>query len=519
MPAVGRGEPDARQRLYDLTRLVSDWIWETDPQGRFTYVSGRVLDILGVLPEEMLRAPLAGLCDGPEVPRLLGEQKAFRDVPAVFRTRQGQPRHMLVSALPFYDLDSGAFQGMRGTCRDVTEQVQAEAALKAQLEFQQTLLDTIPAPVFYRRGDGRYGLVNAAFAAMLGRPREAIVGRTLFDLFPLETAQRLYVAEQELMTGDGGARSVMDRLPWPGGAARDVILTLAATLEAADGPGGTGTGTGGGGRGLIGVVTDITDRMRAERDLQSSVRALERTNRELELFLHIASHDLQEPTRSVVSFCQLLAKSLEDAATPEQEDYIAHAVDGAKRMRLIVQDLGTYARAGSRAAVPVRVEAAQVAADVLRAVQAQIDEVAGRVSLGPLPTVRADRAQVSELLRNLVDNALKFAADGRAPVIGIDAWREDDATPFWTFRVSDNGIGIEARHHDRIFGLFQRLHGRDRYEGTGIGLAVCRKIVERHGGRIWVESVPGQGTKVLFTLPAASSSAEPAITATGLPAG
>ncbi|MCA1941242.1 MAG: PAS domain-containing protein, partial [Caenispirillum bisanense] len=263
MPAGGRGEPDARQRLYDLTRLVSDWIWETDPEGRFSYVSGRVLDILGVLPEEMLHASLAGLCDGPEVPRLLGEQKAFRDVPAVFRTRQGQPRHMLVSALPFYDLDSGAFQGMRGTCRDVTEQVQAEAALKAQLEFQQTLLDTIPAPVFYRRGDGRYGLVNAAFAAMLGRPREAIVGRTLFDLFPLETAQRLFAAEQELMTGDGGARSVMDRLPWPGGAARDVILTLAATLEAADGPGGTG----GGGRGLIGVVTDITDRMRAERDL------------------------------------------------------------------------------------------------------------------------------------------------------------------------------------------------------------------------------------------------------------
>lgn len=486
-------EPDARQRLYDLTRLVSDWIWEADGDGVFRYVSGRVLDVLGVLPEEAVGRPFTDLCDDAALPALLAERRPFRDVPATFRTRKGHTRHMMVSALPFYDLESGAFQGMRGTCRDVTEQIEAEAALKAQLEFQQTLLDTIPAPVFYRRADGRYGLVNVAFAAMLGRPRDAIVGRTLFDLFPLETARRLCEAERDLTAGDGGARSVMDRLPWPGGDARDVILTLAATVE----------GAGSGAHGLIGVVTDITDRMRAERDLRESVHALERSNRELELFLHIASHDLQEPTRSVVSFCQLLAKSLEGRLSPEQQDYISHAVGGAKRMRLIVQDLGTYARAGARTATPGRVEVAQVAADVLRAVQAQADEAGAGITVGPLPAVQGDRAQVAELLRNLVDNALKFTAPDRAPAIGIDAWRDGDGAPFWTFRVSDNGIGIDARHHDRVFGLFQRLHGRDSYEGTGIGLAICRKIVERHGGRIWVESVPGQGTSVLFTLPVA----------------
>lgn len=488
-----RGEPDARQRLYDLTRLVSDWIWETDPDERFSYISGRVLDVLGLLPEEVLNRPFTSLCDDAALAALLGEQKAFRDVPAIFRTRRGQPRHMLVSALPYYDLDSGDFAGMRGTCRDVTEQVQAETALKAQLEFQQALLDAIPAPVFYRRGDGCYGLVNSAFAAMLGRPREAIVGRTLFDLFPLETAQRLLAAEADLTAGGGGARSVMDRLPWPEAEPRDVILTLATAQEA-----------GAEGQGLIGVVTDITDRMRAERDLQASVRALERTNRELELFLHIASHDLQEPTRSVVSFCQLLAKSLEGSLSDEQQDYMSHAMDGARRMRLVVQDLGTYARAGSREAVPVRVDMPALVAEVLRGLRPQVQDCRAAVTVGALPVIRADRAQVAELMRNLVENALKFSADARPPTIGIDAWRDDDASAFWTFRVSDNGIGIEARHHDRIFGLFQRLHRRDRYGGTGIGLAVCRKIVERHGGRIWVESHPGKGASFLFTLPIAT---------------
>ncbi|GAA0584403.1 sensor histidine kinase [Caenispirillum bisanense] len=499
------GEPDARQRLYDLTRLVSDWIWETDPDGRFSYISGRVLDVLGLLPEEVLNRPFASLCDDPAVATRLAGRGAFRDVPAVFRTRRDQARHMLVSALPFYDLDSGDFAGMRGTCRDVTEQVQAEAALKAQLEFQQALLDAIPAPVFYRRGDGRYGLVNSAFAAMLGRTREAIVGRTLFDLFPLETARRLLAAEAELTAGGGGARSVMDRLPWPEAEPRDVILTLATTRDAGAAAGPEPDPAEG--QGLIGVVTDITDRMRAERDLQASVRALERSNRELELFLHIASHDLQEPTRSVVSFCQLLAKSLEGSLSDEQQDYMNHAMDGARRMRLVVQDLGTYARAGSREAVPARVDMAALVAEVLRSLKPQMADCAAAVTVGALPVVQADRGQVAELVRNLIDNALKFCAEDRPPAIGIDAWRDDAASPFWTFRVSDNGIGIEARHHDRIFGLFQRLHRRDRYGGTGIGLAVCRKIVERHGGRIWVDSQPGKGTSVLFTLPALPSAA------------
>ncbi|WP_404382536.1 ATP-binding protein [Caenispirillum salinarum] len=492
---------EARQRLYDLGRLVSDWIWETDPAGRFTVVSQRSLDILAVLPEELAGRSFADFAEEPEtVMGWLAEQRPFRDRPCLLRRRGGRLRHARLSALPWYDPATGAYRGMRGTCRDVTEEVLAHQALSDQLAFQQSLLDAIPTPIFYRGANGRYGLVNRAFADMVGRPVDAVLGASLFDLFPTAVAQRLFMAASLPPSAGEGVRQHVDRLPWTtpgdagGGKERDVVITLAPARA----PGDTVAG-------LVGVVTDITDRCSVEADLQRTVAALEASGREMEQFLHVASHDLQEPTRTVVSFCQLLARSLGDAATPAQADYIDHAVDGAHRMRAVVEDLGSYARAGVRPAAPAVVDCAPLVGAVLQGLRGQAEAVGASVEVGALPAVCADRAQVSELFRNLLDNALKFAARDRPTVITVDVVPPgaDDPPGHRRFCVADNGIGIPPDQREQVFALFRRLHGHHAYPGTGAGLAVCRRIVERHGGRIWIDPGTTRGTAVLFTLPEA----------------
>lgn len=289
---------EARQRLYDLGRLVSDWIWETDANGRFTVVSPRSLDLLALLPEELTGRSFADLTDDTAVMDRLAARRPFREVSCILRRRGGRMRHMRLSALPWYDPETGAYRGMRGTCRDVTAEVLAQRALSDQLGFQQSLLDAIPTPLFYQSPNGKYGLVNRAFADMVGRPVEAVLGANLFDLFPTSIAQRLYMVASVPPSAEEGVRQHVDRLPWgPDGVERNVVITLAPTQA----PGDSATG-------LVGIITDITERRAVEADLQETVAALDATGREMEQFLHVASHDLQEPMHTVVNFCQLLAR-------------------------------------------------------------------------------------------------------------------------------------------------------------------------------------------------------------------
>lgn len=250
-----QSEASARLRLHDLTRLVSDWVWETDAIGRFTHASPRVRDVLGLLPEELIGRRFTDMEDGAAVQHLLDARRPFRDQSCTLRDRRGGARVMLISALPLYHPDTGAFQGMRGTGRDVTEQVSAQAALTAQIGFQQAVLDAVPAPLFHRGADGRFTLVNAAFAAMTGRPRDALLGATVFDVFPTDVAQHIATAEADLRD-HGGHRSgtFVDRLPWADGSRREVIVTLATTDAAT--PEGTAE-TNRARRGLIGVITEI----------------------------------------------------------------------------------------------------------------------------------------------------------------------------------------------------------------------------------------------------------------------
>jgi signal transduction histidine kinase len=245
------------------------------------------------------------------------------------------------------------------------------------------------------------------------------------------------------------------------------------------------------------------DRLRAQREtlvqqLEESVAALERSNSDLEQFAYVASHDLQEPLRMVGSYVQLLARRYRGKLDADADEFIGYAVDGANRARQIIDDLLTVSRVTSRGQ-PFELASADGAVDrALAALDLRIRETRAVITRGALPTLPVDAGQLAQVFQNLVENALKFRG-AEPPRVHVAAERKGDV---WEFSVRDNGIGIEPCHFERIFVIFQRLHGRGEHPGTGIGLAVCQKIVERHGGRIWVESEPGKGSVLRFTIPA-----------------
>jgi signal transduction histidine kinase len=247
--------------------------------------------------------------------------------------------------------------------------------------------------------------------------------------------------------------------------------------------------------GLV-LIRNLTLRMQIMVDEAKWVGELKRSNRELEEFAYVASHDLQSPLRKVAGFAELLRESLEGRLGSEADEYIGFIVGGTRRMQRLIEDLLTYSRVGSRQLVASRVDLREVVGEVLSDLDAVVAKAGARVEVGKLPTVVADRLQMTQLFQNLLTNALKFRAE--APlVVRVSAERRGDA---WLFSVSDNGIGMEKQYLDQIFKMFRRLHVVGAYEGTGIGLAIVRKIVERHGGTVWAESRAGEGATFRFTL-------------------
>ena len=250
---------------------------------------------------------------------------------------------------------------------------------------------------------------------------------------------------------------------------------------------------------FIGACKDVTLAQRSER-LAQHVRELARSNAALEEFAHVASHDLQEPLRTVSSYVELLARRYKGKLDNDADEFIAFAVDGARRMHTLIENLLEYSRVGSRGRPLEPVDMAAILDDVAKGLEAGLREAGAEIIVeGDLPRVSGDADQLRQLLQNLIANAVKFRGS-RKPRIRIQATPLGDE---WHFRVSDNGIGIEPRFAERIFVIFQRLHSRDSYPGTGIGLALCRRIVDRHGGRIWVDSIPSEGSTFSFTLPSA----------------
>lgn len=326
------------------------------------------------------------------------------------------------------------------------------------------ILEAAPNAMLVVDGGRRIALVSQGAEQLFGYRREELIGRQLDLLIP-----NGFPAQGRELFGrrkDGSEVAIeldVNSIETPGG-----LFTLAS-------------------------IADIT----ACRQLEDELR---RTREDLEQFAYIASHDLQEPLRMVSSYTDLLAQRYQGKLDERADKYIYYAVDGAQRMQRLLADLLAYSRVGSQGKPLKPASAATVVKRVVDTLAGAIRRANASVTIGALPTVRADEGQLGQLFQNLLGNALKFHGDGPLLV-------EIGATPLdggWQFSVKDNGIGIDSKHKDRIFQMFQRLHERGKYEGSGVGLAIAKRIVERHGGRIWLESEPQVGSTFFFTLQAAA---------------
>jgi len=355
----------------------------------------------------------------------------------------------------------------------------------------QDLLNRLNVGVFRSDHDGRVVEANPAFLRLLGISSLAAIDSVDLRRLQLhQTTTDTYPALRDgvppPIDGDVSLRRADGSVIW---------VSLSKTLvDAADGTLGT-HGT----QGISGMIEDITARKEAETALAAKATELARSNHELAQFASVASHDLQEPLRMVSAYLDLLRLRCADRLDDKGLEYLGYVLDGAMRMRRLINDLLTYSQIGSRDAPRSQVDAEAVLTEVLANLSATIAESGATVSHGELPRLWMDRVQLVQLFQNLIGNALKFTSP-RPPTVRISARRAGDD---WVFSVADNGIGIDPHHHQQIFELFRRLHSGDRYPGTGIGLASCKRIVELCGGRIWVESAVDVGTTFHFSLPAA----------------
>jgi light-regulated signal transduction histidine kinase (bacteriophytochrome) len=246
------------------------------------------------------------------------------------------------------------------------------------------------------------------------------------------------------------------------------------------------------------AIRDITERKKSEERLVKTVGELKRSNDELQQFAYVASHDLQEPLRMVASYTQLLAKRYIGRLDSDADEFIAYAVDGSNRMQGLIRDLLAYSRAGTNGKDLHQISSEKALKDALANLRATIQESGALVTHDSLPVITTDDTQLTQVFQNLVGNAVKYRS-AEVPRVHVSATK--NGSKEWIFSVRDNGLGIDPQYFERIFVLFQRLHGREEFKGTGIGLTICKKIVERLGGRIWVESQPEKGSTFYFALP------------------
>jgi PAS domain S-box-containing protein len=383
---------------------------------------------------------------------------------------------------------AGEVTGIVATARDITERIQAEEALRETRDYLENLLDYANAPIIVWNPQFQITRFNHAFEHLTGLEAGQVLGRKLDILFPADSREESLAHIRDAIAGQRWEAVEIPILHRDGSVR--IVLWNSATLYAPDGGQAVAT---------IAQGQDITERIQAERELRLRTDELARSNAELEQFAYVASHDLQEPLRMVSSYVQLLADRYRGKLDQDADEFIHFAHDGAMRMQRLIQDLLTYSRVGTHGAVLEELEAEASLAQARENLKLTIEEKAVALTHDPLPVVLADRVMLTQVFQNLIDNAAKFSRE-EPPRIHVSCRRDGEE---WVFSVRDNGIGIAPEYYERIFVIFQKLHPKGKYPGTGIGLALCRRAVEKMGGRIWVESKMEEGSTFQFALPAA----------------
>jgi PAS domain S-box-containing protein len=372
--------------------------------------------------------------------------------------------------------------------RDITVRKAAERFVVQMESRYRGLLEAAPDAMVVVNQDGEIVLLNVQAEKQFGYRRDELVGQKVKNIIPEGFAERL-IADGTRTAAEAVAQQIGTGIELKGRRKYGSEFPIEIMLSPLESPEGIL---------VTAAIRDITERKKSEEHLVQTVGELKRSNDELQQFAYVASHDLQEPLRMVASYTQLLAKRYKGRLDSEADEFIAYAVDGSTRMQGLIQDLLAYSRSGTNEKALREISTEKALKDALSNLRATIQESDALVTHDSLPAVTSDDTQLVQVFQNLVGNAIKYRS-AEVPHVHVSATKNGGKD--WIFSVRDNGLGIDPQYFQRIFVLFQRLHGREQFKGTGIGLTICKKIVERLGGRIWVESQPEKGSIFYFSLP------------------
>lgn len=490
----GRELADAVERLRSVVNNVVDGIITIDQRGTITTFNPAAERIFGYTGQEVIGENVKMLMPEPYhsehdgyIAHYLGTGHAKiigmgREV--VGRRKDGSTFPMDLAVSDFRLGDERFFTGI---VRDITERKQAEAELREAEERMRSIVDHVVDGIITIDEHGTVESFNPAAGRLFGYTASEVVGHNVKMLMPEPYhAQHDGYLANYLRTGlakiIGIGREVVGR--------RKDGSTFPMELAVSEFHLGQH-------RYFTGIVRDITDRKQAELKLQLAAQELARSNLDLEQFAYVASHDLQEPLRAVAGCVQVLKKRYQGQLDARADELITHTVDGVSRMQTLIDDLLSYSRVSTRGKAFETCDCKAVLKHAQANLEVAINETQAVITLDELPVVKADAAQLTHLFQNLLSNAIKFRSP-QPPKIHVGVRHEQGR---WVFSVKDNSIGIQPEYFERIFVIFQRLHTRTEYPGTGIGLAICKKIVERHGGQVWVESELGKGSIFYFTIP------------------
>jgi PAS domain S-box-containing protein len=473
-----------------LAEVAPVGIFHCDRDGHIKYVNERMIEMIGVTTQDEVPTGWRACLHLDDRDRVLAAWAYTVETGQPFRSEHrfvhsdGRVTWVLGQASTVLDED-GTVMGFVGTLTDVTED-------KAKEEQFRLVVESAPCGMLMVNSEGRITLITAQIETLFGYSRSELLGCSVEQLIPT----RFRNAHPEMRETFGHAPTVRSM-----GGGRDLFgLRKDGTefqVEVGLNPIQVEDDVF-----VLATVVNITERKHAEQQLEQQAAELSRSNQELEQFAYVASHDLQEPLRMVSSYCGLLARRYKGKIDQDADEFIQFAVEGATRMKDLIDDLLTYSRVGRRGAAPIAIEATKSAQSAVANLQMAITEAGATIQCDSLPVVFADPTQLIQVFQNLIGNALKFSSE-LPPAIRISACNisgAKESAQEWQFSVQDNGIGFDQQYSERVFAIFQRLHTRAEYPGNGMGLAIVKKIVERHGGRIWVESTPGVGTTFFFTL-------------------
>lgn len=475
-----------KERLLSaVVESTGDAIVTKSLDGMITSWNESATRLYGYTPEEALGKSIAMLMpeekkeDYFHILELISKGEKVEHFETVRCRKDGRTIDVSLNVSPIRSA-SGEVIGASAIARDISKRKHAE-------ELFRLAVDASPNGMVMIDDQGKIVLANRESARMFGYAHKELVGKRIEELVPASIRTEHVEYRREFFSAPTARKM---------GAGRD-LQGLRKDRSAFPIEIGLNPTRGETGMMVLAAIVDITERKESERMIKAHAEELRRSNAELEQFAYVASHDLQEPLRMVTSYTELLAERYRSQLDERADKYIRYIVDGTRRMKQLINDLLAYSRLNTQAKPFELTDFTRVMNQVLTGMKATIAESGARVECGNLPSIFAEPAQISRLLQNLVSNAIKFRSK-QTPVIRVSAERNNG---MWTFAVQDNGIGIDEAFADRIFQMFQRLHGRNEYEGNGIGLALAKKIVERHGGRIWFKSPAGGGTTFYFTIP------------------